>query len=159
MDVMSEENESQELEWRRRVLSSSEAKEARTSLEFQRRKKRQLHEELQSAEIVEAELVKRLKIAEDKMKPPVLRFLEQLKDSNGVDLRVVRNAVAEVEDPGQIIKFLRKGAINMAKMERPGLLALMRTLHHLRICFQEKDAKDAVDVIQVRIPPFISFWS
>ena len=156
--VMSEENENQELEWRRRVLSSSEAKEARTSLEFQRRKKRQLHEELQSAEIVEAMLVKRLKSAEEMMKPAVLRFLEKLKDSHGVDLGVVRNAVDEVEDPGQVIRFLRRGAINMAKMERAELLGLMRTLHHLRICFQEKDARDAVDVIQVRIPPSISSW-
>ena len=153
---MPEETDNDNQEWRRRVLSSSEAKEARTSLEFQRRKKRQLHEGLQSAEMVEAELVKRLKIAEDNLKPPVLRFLENLGDPNGVDLTVVKSAVDEIEDPLQMIKLLRKGA-KMAKMKRPELLGLMRTLHNLRICFQEIDAQDAVDTIQVRIPSF-TFW-
>ena len=152
--VMSEEIDNQE--WRRRILSSSEAKEARTSLELQRRKKRQLHEELQSAEMLEAELVKRLKSVEENLKPPVLRFREKLRDSNGVDLTVVRSAVDDIEDPRQMIKFLRKGA-KMAKMERPELLGLMRTLHNMRICFQEKDAQDAVDIIQVRITSF-TFW-
>ena len=151
--VMSEETKTDNQEWRTRVLSSREAKEARTSLEFQRRKKRQLHEELQSAEMVEAELVKRLKSVEDNLKPSVLRFREKLRDSNGVDLTVVRRALDDLEDPRQMIKFLRKGA-NMAKMERPKLLGLMRTLHNLRICFQEKDAQDAVDIIQARITSF-----
>ena len=150
---MSEENEKQELEWRRRVLSSSEAKEARTSLEFQRRKRRQLHEELQSAEMVEAELVKRLKTAEESLKPPVLKFLEKFRDSNGADLSVVRKAVDDIEDPGQLIKFLRKGSTKMAKMERAQLLGFLRTLNCLRICYQEKDARDAVEIIQVGITP------
>ena len=76
---MTDENGNQDLEWRKRILASSEAKEARTSLEFQRRKKRQLHEELQSAEIAEEALVKRLKTEEDHITMQSIFYLEILK--------------------------------------------------------------------------------
>ena len=86
---MSSSCESTEEDWRRRILASPDARDARKNLESHRNKIRELQEELRVAEEYEAELEDRLSQVEDRLRPPVMRFKENLKLDSGVDRTVV----------------------------------------------------------------------
>ena len=94
---MSSSCESMPEDWRRRILASPDARDARKNLECHRSKIRELQEELRAAEEYEAELEERLSQVEDRLRPPVMRFKEKLKLDSGVDRTVV----------GEIIEVLR----------------------------------------------------
>ena len=86
---MSSSCESMPEDWRRRILASPDARDARKNLECHRSKIRELQEELRAAEEYEAELEERLSQVEDRLRPPVMRFKEKLKLDSGVDRTVV----------------------------------------------------------------------
>ena len=65
-------------EWRKRIASCPEAKQASDNLEFHRRKVRTMTEELRMAEEWEKELVRRLKATEECVKPPLMKIAECL---------------------------------------------------------------------------------
>ena len=103
-------------EWKKRIEGSPEVKQSRISLEFHRRKIRQLMEALSQAEIFEKELEKRLKNLEENVKPPLMRFNEMLEEDQGVDDKTVEISVIE-EDHENVISLLRKKAIFMEKVK------------------------------------------
>jgi len=72
-------------EWKKRIASSPEVKRAGSNLKFHRRKIRKMHEELSVAKQWEKELEKRLEIAEENVKPSILKFAEEFEKSNLVE--------------------------------------------------------------------------
>ena len=148
MSGMSESSVSSQ--WSRRTLqSSSEAQEARLALETQRRKIRQIHEELHSAEILEEELKQRLKTAEIRLKPAIMSFAEKLEDSLGFDEDLVEKTFSEVEETEEIISVLREKEKKLQQMNRSQLLSFIKTVIYVRDCLLEKNLTDGVDTTQV----------
>ena len=138
-------------EWRRRKVASLELKETRTRLEFQRRRIRQLLEELDEAECLERELESRLTTEKNRAKPPLMQFVEKMSDPAGVDLAIVQKVVEEVQRTDQIMRCLRKEARGLARMDRSHLLGFLNTLLRLKTCFLERDMEDGVQSVQVRL--------
>ena len=107
------EEDSVQSQWRQTVQSSPEAEEARLRLEMQRRKIRQIHEELRSAEILEDELEMRLKTAEMRQKPAIMSFVEKLDDCQGLEEDFVEETFSQVEETEQIISVMREKEKNL----------------------------------------------
>ena len=83
------------VEWQRKICSSAEGSQARLSLEFHKRKMRQLQEELTSAEVWERELEERLSSVQEKVMPPFMKFCKQLEREEGVEEKVIEESMAE----------------------------------------------------------------
>ena len=82
-------------EWQKKINSSPEVKQAKRSLEFHKRKMKQLREELTSAEVWEKELEERLKKLEEKAQPVMMKFWNQLESEDFVDDIIIDEAIAE----------------------------------------------------------------
>ena len=143
----SSETKSLNSEWRKRVASSPEAKEAREELGFHQTKVRKLTEELNVAEDWEKELERRLKAIEEKVKPPLLKIAESFENSNEVEDSFLEAAINE-EDHERLLSMMRKKALAMDKMDRAQLLAFVKTLLSVRNCLVEKEQDRSVEMIQ-----------
>ena len=143
----SSETKSLNSEWRKRVASSPEAKEAREELGFHQTKVRKLTEELNVAEDWEKELERRLKAIEDKVKPPLLKIAESFENSNEVEDSFLEAAINE-EDHERLLTMMRKKALAMDKMDRAQLLAFVKTLLSVRNCLVEKEQDRGVEMMQ-----------
>ena len=146
---MSASCDSREEEWRRRILASPDARDARRNLELHRSKIRELQEELRVAEQYEAELEDRLSQVEDRLRPPVTRFKEKLNLDSGVDRTVVGEIIAEVEDPSQIIQIMKTKAETLDQMTRSQLVGFIRTILNLRDAFIDEEIEAGKDVMLV----------
>ena len=146
---MSSSCESTEEDWRRRILASPDARDARNNLETHRNKIRELQEELRVAEEYEAELEDRLSQVEDRLRPPVMRFKENLKLDSGVDRTVVGEIITEVEDPSQIIAIMKTKAKTLDQMTRSQLVGFIRTILNLRDAFIDEEIEAGKDVMLV----------
>ena len=134
-------------DWKKRITNSPEAKQAKLNLEFHRRKIRQMHEELSQATVWEKELEKRLHNIEERVKPPLLKFSEQIEDTGTVEDSIIEESVTE-DDSDKLIALLRTKAIAMDKLNRPQLLGFLKTVLNVRSKFLEKDDNHGVDVMQ-----------
>ena len=119
----SSETKSLNSEWRKRVASSTEAKEAKEELCFHQTKVRKLTEELNVAEEWEKELERRLKAIEEKVKPPLLKIAESFENSNEVEDSFLEAAINE-EDHERLLSMMRKKALAMEEMNRRKLSLL-----------------------------------
>ena len=146
---MSASCDSREEEWRRRILASPDARDARRNLELHRSKIRELQEELRVAEQYEAELEDRLSQVEDRLRPPVTRFKEKLNLDSGVDRTVVGEIITEVEDPSQIIQIMKTKAKTLDQMTRSQLVGFIRTILNLRDAFIDEEIEAGKDVMLV----------
>ena len=146
---MSASCDSREEEWRRRILASPDARDARRNLELHRSKIRELQEELRVAEQFEAELEDRLSQVEDRLRPPVTRFKEKLNLDSGVDRTVVGEIITEVEDPSQIIAIMKTKAKTLDQMTRSQLVGFIRTILNLRDAFIDEEIEAGKDVMLV----------
>ena len=146
---MSASCDSREEEWRRRILASPDARDARRNLELHRSKIRELQEELRVAEQFEAELEDRLSQVEDRLRPPVTRFKEKLNLDSGVDRTVVGEIITEVEDPSQIIAIMKTKAKTLDQMTRSQLVGFIRTILNLRDAFIEEEIEAGKEVMLV----------
>ena len=146
---MSASCDSREEEWRRRILASPDARDARRNLELHRSKIRELQEELRVAEQFEAELEDRLSQVEDRLRPPVTRFKEKLNLDSGVDRTVVGEIIAEVEDPSQIIQIMKTKAETLDQLTRSQLVGFIRTILNLRDAFIEEEIEAGKEVMLV----------
>ena len=146
---MSASCDSREEEWRRRILASPDARDARRNLELHRSKIRELQEELRVAEQFEAELEDRLSQVEDRLRPPVTRFKEKLNLDSGVDRTVVGEIITEVEDPSQIIQIMKTKAKTLDQMTRSQLVGFIRTILNLRDAFIDEEIEAGKDVMLV----------
>ena len=146
---MSASCDSREEEWRRRILASPDARDARRNLELHRSKIRELQEELRVAEQFEAELEDRLSQVEDRLRPPVTRFKEKLNLDSGVDRTVVGEIITEVEDPSQIIAIMKTKAKTLDQMTRSQLVGFIRTILNLRDAFIDEEIEAGKEVMLV----------
>ena len=146
---MSASCDSREEEWRRRILASPDARDARRNLEMHRSKISELQEELRVAEEFEAELEHRLSQVEDRLRPPVTRFTEKLNLDSGVDRTVVGEIIAEVEDPSQIIQIMKTKAETLDQLTRSQLVGFIRTILNLRDAFIEEEIEAGKEVMLV----------
>ena len=136
----------------RPVQSSSDAEKARLSLEMQRRKIRQIHEELRSAEIWAEELEVRLKTAEMREKPPIMSFAEQLEDcQEGLEEEFVEETFSQEENQMGIISVLREKEKTLHQMNRSQLFGFVKTVLNARDCCLERDLAEGVETTQVGI--------
>ena len=103
----SSETKSLNSEWRKRVASSPEAKEAREELGFHQTKVRKLTEELNVAEEWEKELERRLKAIEEKVKPPLMNNAESRGKSSEVQDSFLEAAINE-EDHERLLSMMKK---------------------------------------------------
>ena len=134
-------------EWRKRIATSPEAKQANDNLEFHKRKVRKMTEELNVAEEWEKELVRRLKTIEERVKPPLLKIAESFEKSNEVEDSFLEAAIKE-EDQERLIAMLRKKALAMDTMDRAQLLAFIKTLLSVRNCLVEREQERGVEMMQ-----------
>ena len=134
-------------EWRKRIASSPEAKQANDNLEFHKRKVRRMTEELHVAEEWEKELDRRLKTIEERVKPPLLKIAESFEKSNEVEDSFLEAAIKE-EDQDRLLAMLRKKALDMDTMDRAQLLAFIKTLLSVRNCLLEKEQEHGVEMMQ-----------
>ena len=136
-----------ESEWHKKINSSPEVKQAKRSLEFHKRKMKQLQEELSSAEVWEKELEERLVKMEEKVQPALMKFCKQLDSEDFVDDIIIEETVAE--NKWETIEIvLRKKISRVEEMERTKLVGLVKTVLTLRNCLVEKDNQEGVEVIQ-----------
>ena len=134
-------------EWKKRIASSPEVKRAGSNLEFHRRKIRKMHEELSVAEQWEKELEKRLEIAEQNVKPSILKFAEEFEKSNLVEESVVE-ATLDEDELERLISMMRKKAVTMLEMDGSQLLGLIKTILVVRDGLLGKGNQDGVDIMQ-----------
>ena len=134
-------------EWRKRIASSPEAKQANDNLEFHKRKVRRMTEELHVAEEWEKELDRRLKTIEETVKPPLLKIAESFEKSNEVEDSFLEAAIKE-EDQDRLLAMLRKKALAMDTMDRAQLLAFIKTLLSVRNCLLDKEQERGVEMMQ-----------
>ena len=129
-------------EWRKRVASSPEAKSAASNLEFHRKKIRKMHDELSVAEEWEKELEKRLKHAEENVKPPILKFAEEFDKSYTVEESIIEATIHG------LMAIMRKKATAMLDMDRSQLIGLAKTILVVRDSLLEKENQEGVDIMQ-----------
>ena len=134
-------------EWRKRVASSPEAKRAASNLEFHRKKIRKMHDELSVAEEWEKELEKRLKHAEENVKPPILKFAEEFDKSYTVEESIIEATIHD-EDYERLMAIMRKKATAMLDMDRSQLIGLAKTILVVRDSLLEKENQEGVDIMQ-----------
>ena len=144
---MSTHDSSLQGEWQRKINSSPEVKQARLSLEFHKRKMRQLQEELTSAEVWETELEERLKGIQEKVKPALMKFCSQLDREEGVDEAVTEETMAET-DWAKVLVALKKRVAKVERMDRSQLVGLVKTVLDVRGCLMEKEYQEGVETMQ-----------
>ena len=131
---------------------SPQAEQAKLSLEMQRRKIRQLHEELLSAEILEEELKQRLKTVETRERQPshIMSFAEKLEESQeGLEEDFVEETFSQVENHTEIISVLRERETKLHQMNRSQLLGFVKTVLNARDCCLERDLTEEVNTTTV----------
>ena len=144
---MSTLDSSLQVEWQRKINSSPEVKQARLNMEFHKRKMRQLHEELTSAEVWETELEERLSKVQEKVKPSLMKFSSQLEREEGVDEDVIEETMAD-NVWEKILSVLKKRMVKVEQMERSELLGLVKTVLDVRSWLAEKDCQMGVEAMQ-----------
>ena len=134
-------------EWQRKINASPEVKQAKQNLEFHKRKMMQLQEELASAEVWETELKERLKTLEEKVKPALMIFCDQLEKEGAIDNDVIEEIITG-NDVAKIFTILKKKLMKVDEMDRSQLVGMMNIVLSVRNCLAEKDSQDGVDMMQ-----------
>jgi len=133
-------------EWDKNIKASPEVKEAIVSLEFNKRKMNQLHEELSDLEVWEVELEKKLAKLKEQLQPPMMKFCKQLDTDEGVEITVVEASVHETSDPKILINALQQRVSSSGEYGRSRLLGLINTTLSTRNCLVNKDLNDEADL-------------
>jgi len=133
-------------EWDEKIKTSPEVKEAIVSLEFNKRKMNQLHEELSDLEVWEVELEKKLAKLKEQLQPPMMKFCKQLNTDEGVEITVVEASVHETSDPKILINALQQQVSSSGEYGRSRLLGLINTTLSTRNCLVNKDLNDEADL-------------
>lgn len=133
-------------EWDKNIKASPEVKEAIVSLEFNKRKMNQLHEELSDLEVWEVELEKKLAKLKEQLQPPMMKFCKQLDTDEGVEITVVEASVHETSDPKILINALQQRVSSSGEYGRSRLLGLISTTLSTRNCLVNKDLNDEADL-------------
>merc|ERR1739838_555808 len=85
---------------------------AKVDLEFHRAKIRQMQEELTQAEVWERQLEQRIIRTKEMLKPPILKFSEQLESCKAVDEADIEATFGDKNvNADKVIKILRRKAL------------------------------------------------
>ena len=109
------------------------------------------------AKAFEVELEKRLDSVKERLKPPMVRFIEKLKTPSGVDRRLAGDTIREVEDSSRIVQAVKERANIMDQLSRSELVGFLLTIFHLRDSFLEEEIQAGSDVMQVWFSEMLIF--
>ena len=109
------------------------------------------------AEAYESTLEKRLESVKERLKPPLMRFMDKLKVPSGVDKRLAGDTVREVEDTDRIVTAVKERANKMDQLSRSELVGFLQTILHLRDSFLEEEIEAGSDVMQVWFSEMLMF--
>ena len=140
-----------EREWLDRLEANQEARRVRQEWEQQRKKVRELREQLSSAKAWEHQLEMREKECDQKCKPALMRFNEELVDV-GSD-RAVSQPLLEELVAGQgwedVLAVVRHRIVSANSLSRQESLGLVKIMFSLRDLYMEKEVDGAVSGLQV----------
>ena len=150
-----------ELEWQDRREADPAGRRARQDLEHHRKKVRELTEQLSSAEAWEHQLEMKEKECDQKCKPALMRFNEELVDV-GSD-RAVSQPLLEELVTGQgwenVLAVVRHRIVSANSLSRQESLGLVKVMFSLRDLYMEKEVDGAVSGLQagVILATFLKF--
>jgi len=122
-----------EQEWQRRIQDNQDVQQAKVDLEFHRAKIRQMQEELTQAEVWERQLEQRIIRTKEMLKPPIMKFSEQLETCKAVDEADIEATFGEKNvNADQVVKILRRKALEVQKLGRNELLGFINTVLNIR---------------------------
>jgi len=122
-----------EQEWQRRIQDNQDVQQAKVDLEFHRAKIRQMQEELTQAEVWERQLEQRIIRTKEMLKPPIMKFSEQLETCKAVDEADIEATFGEKNvNADQVVKILRRKALEVHKLGRNELLEFINTVLNIR---------------------------
>jgi len=122
-----------EQEWQRRIQDNQDVQQAKVDLEFHRAKIRQMQEELTQAEVWERQLEQRIIRTKEMLKPPIMKFSEQLETCKAVDEADIEATFGEKNvNADQVVKLLRRKALEVHKLGRNELLGFINTVLNIR---------------------------
>jgi len=122
-----------EQEWQRRIQDNQDVQQAKVDLEFHRAKIRQMQEELTQAEVWERQLEQRIIRTKEMLKPPILKFSEQLETCKAVDEADIEATFGDKNvNADKVIKILRRKALEVQKLGRNELLGFINTVLNIR---------------------------
>jgi len=122
-----------EQEWQRRIRDSPDVQQAKADLEFHRAKIRQMQEELTQAEVWERQLEQRINRSKEMLKPPIMKFSEQLETCKAVDEADIEATFGEKNvNADKVVKILRRKALEVHKLGRNELLGFINTVLNVR---------------------------
>ena len=92
-----------------------------------------LQEELTQAEVWERQLEQRIIRAKEMLKPPIMKFSEQLETCKAVDEADIEATFGEKNvNADQVVKMLRRKALEVHKLGRNELLGFINTVLNIR---------------------------
>jgi len=122
-----------EQEWQRRIQDNQDVQQAKVDLEFHRAKIRQMQEELTQAEVWERQLEQRIIRTKERLKPPIMKFSEQLETCKAVDEADIEATFGEKNvNADQVVKLLKRKALEVHKLGRNELLGFINTVLNIR---------------------------
>ena len=140
--------ESLDKQWRSRIESSPEVRNARQNIEFHRKKMRSLHEELNSAEIWEVELLDRLKKIEERVQPPLMKLYKLLNTKEGSVSHSDIEECVSVSSLDEIQSVLNRKILKCEELDREELLKLVKVVVTTRDVFAERDCQEGILCMQ-----------
>ena len=92
-----------------------------------------LQEELTQAEVWERQLEQRIIRTKEMLKPPIMKFSEQLENCKAVDEADIEATFGEKNvNADQVVKILRRKALEVHKLGRNELLGFINTVLNIR---------------------------
>ena len=92
-----------------------------------------LQEELTQAEVWERQLEQRIIRTKERLKPPIMKFSEQLETCKAVDEADIEATFGEKNvNADQVVKILRRKALEVQKLGRNELLGFINTVLNIR---------------------------
>ena len=129
-------------QWEEKLAASSEVREARSSLEFHRRKIQKLEEELSSARGWEGELEVKACSLKERLKPPLLKLKDRLERSEAVQESLVRECL-DSHGWREVVLLLAARVERAAQLERGQLVRLADTVLLVRNCLHGEGQEGA----------------
>ena len=89
----------------------------------------------------------RLKKIEEKVRPPLMKFCDQLEKEEGVEQEVIHESLVS-DDWKKVIGLVRKRLVKVDQMERSQLVGLVRTVLGVRNGLVESERQEGVEAMQ-----------
>ena len=100
-----------------------------------------------TSRVISTELQERLNKLEEKIKPSLMKFRNQLEKEGTVDEDIIEETVVE-NNWGKVMTVLKKRMTTLEDFGRLQLVGLMRVVLSVRNCLVEKDSQEGVEIMQ-----------